>query len=572
MRRIKPPKSLFASMSHNYSLRTIIASISIVIVIVTFDSLSPRKAQDQFTDWSSYQYFSVQYTPNTWTNTAGEYKSQLLTDEWNHVEQTKQFIASRLGANKILPSKTEAWSEDVMQNRHRVLIILIWADGEYRTTQYGGRSGTSHTYWRYLDLRDLQRLINDPNYQGQIAIEKYSHDGASLEREHLKIQKQWEERHFNRIRSYESWSEKSMLKELKDLGYTKPGESSIIDFNADEIKAEVDKAPDECIYGIYRIAPGANKQCGKYRFGIINYEGLPTAVINETTETDSGQPWNIGEIKATFTPTADPTFFIADWKMGNRASSEGYATCSGGLLSIDIPEIGGETEVSCKYIKTYPLGRSSSTTSNSSNQNNGNLTLKGNGSAVVIDSQNQYIITNYHVIQSGSTFKVEQGGKLFEAVTLKTDEKNDLALLRIMEEGINLHQLPISIDDQLGDRVYSAGYPKANDMGDEIKITEGVISAMAYLNDPSRYQTSVPITNGNSGGALLDQYGNLAGITQGGWRPDENTENVNAAVKSLYVVSLAQTEATCKPSIAQFTEPINFTTIEESVLPIFIYD
>ena len=109
-------------------------------------------------------------------------------------------------------------------------------------------------------------------------------------------------------------------------------------------------------------------------------------------------------------------------------------------------------------------------------------------------------------------------------------------------------------------------------MGDDIKITEGVISSMSFLSDPSRYQTSVPITNGNSGGALIDENGNLVGITQGGWRPDANTENVNAAVKSLYVVSLAQTEATCAPSLVQQKAKVDFTEIEKSVLPLFIFD
>ena len=137
---------------------------------------------------------------------------------------------------------------------------------------------------------------------------------------------------------------------------------------------------------------------------------------------------------------------------------------------------------------------------------------------------------------------------------------------------MSLRQIPISMDDKLGDRVYSAGYPRVFEMGDEIKITEGVISSMSFLSDPSKFQTSVPITNGNSGGALLDENGNLVGITQGGWRPDANTENVNAAVKSLYLISLAQTESTCNISLSQNEQKVDFSTIEESVLPLFVYD
>ena len=281
--------------------------------------------------------------------------------------------------------------------------------------------------------------------------------------------------------------------------------------------------------------------------------------------------WEVGDTKATFTRTASSSVFITDWFGSNQSQSyEGYAECDGGILTVTIPKTGQFKEIECNYIKTYPVGNTPSAT-RPTDVTGSIADALGSGSAVVIDALNQYVITNYHVIEPGSTYGVEQGGKLFGAVVLKTDPKNDLALLRITDEGINLTAIPISMDDQLGERVYSAGYPKVSQMGDDIKITEGVISSMSFLSDPSKYQTSVPITNGNSGGALLDEQGNLVGITQGGWRPDENTENVNAAVKSLYVFSLAQTEATCAPSLSQNSSPIDFTEIEQSVLPIFVF-
>ena len=70
---------------------------------------------------------------------------------------------------------------------------------------------------------------------------------------------------------------------------------------------------------------------------------------------------------------------------------------------------------------------------------------------------------------------------------------------------------------------------------------------------------------------MLDKYGNLVGITQGGWRPDENTENVNAAVKSIYIVALAQSQNHCNINLTLNKQDINFSQLENVVVPVFVY-
>ena len=124
----------------------------------------------------------------------------------------------------------------------------------------------------------------------------------------------------------------------------------------------------------------------------------------------------------------------------------------------------------------------------------------------------------------------------------------------------------------LGTSVYSAGYPKLSTMGRDIKITEGLVSSISFLDDPSKFQVSCPITNGNSGGALLDNSGNLLGITQGGYRPDDNTENVNAAVKGIYVLALSQTQGDCTISTTLHQSPIDFNSLKYSVLPVLVQE
>ena len=73
-------------------------------------------------------------------------------------------------------------------------------------------------------------------------------------------------------------------------------------------------------------------------------------------------------------------------------------------------------------------------------------------------------------------------------------------------------------------------------MGDEVKVTDGIISAKSgFEGDVSTYQISAPIQPGNSGGALFDKNGNLVGITNAAI---PSAENVGYAIKSSYLYNL----------------------------------
>ncbi len=551
-----------------------LAAIATLFVNLVFPNLS--LGQRLFSEWNQYEYFVIEYRSNDWTTTAASASSKMLFDSWGHVGQTEEFLASKVGWDKILAPHTSSaqWPAEVKSHKHRILTIQIWCDGDYE--QHGwGVDGNSSVTWRYLDISQYNHTLTHPNQPDYLTAETFTNsNGLSIDKDHVNIQKQWSRAHRSHQFAYNIASEPFVLDAIerrKNDTRAKRNEQTNI-LNKDSIKALVDQSAKSCLYGLFRTAPGAQKRCDNYRFGVVQLGDEIVALISQSQGSlDANTLWEVGDTKATFTPTASSSIYITDWFGSKKSRSyEGYAECDGGVLTITIPKTDQFKEIECNYIKTYPVGDTPSETRPP------DVTASipdalGSGSAVVIDALNQYVITNYHVIEPGSTYGVEQGGKLFDAVVLKSDPKNDLALLRITDGGINLSAIPISMDDQLGERVYSAGYPKVSQMGDDIKITEGVISSMSFLSDPSKYQTSVPITNGNSGGALLDEQGNLVGITQGGWRPDENTENVNAAVKSLYVFSLAQTEATCSPSLNQNSSPIDFTQIEQSVLPIFVF-
>ena len=96
---------------------------------------------------------------------------------------------------------------------------------------------------------------------------------------------------------------------------------------------------------------------------------------------------------------------------------------------------------------------------------------------------------------------------------------------------------------KLGDAVFTIGFPNPDVQGVEPKLTKGEISSLAGIRDNPRYfQISVPVQPGNSGGALVDERGNVVGVVT--MRLDDAAtyeasgalpQNVNYAVKGSLV-------------------------------------
>lgn len=168
---------------------------------------------------------------------------------------------------------------------------------------------------------------------------------------------------------------------------------------------------------------------------------------------------------------------------------------------------------------------------------------KASGTGFFIN-ENGYIATNYHVIDGMKTIQVEylQNGKKYthSAEVVVSDPTNDLAILRITDNSfVRLPKIPYVFTaktEDVGTEVFTLGYPKTQKLGDEIKFTDGKVSAKTGVQGDIRlYQISVPITHGNSGGPLFDSKGNLIGITSSGW---DNENSINYAIKSIYLKNL----------------------------------
>ena len=172
-----------------------------------------------------------------------------------------------------------------------------------------------------------------------------------------------------------------------------------------------------------------------------------------------------------------------------------------------------------------------------------NRDTKSSGTGFAI-SANGYIATNYHVV-SGSDRITVRGingdfSTKYSAKVVVEDKNNDLAVLKINDEEFEqLNSLPYTIKRgviDVGNTVYALGYPLRATMGDEVKLTNGIVSSKTgYKGDITTYQISVPVQPGNSGGPMFDEDGNIVGIVNA---KHLGADNVSYAIKTNYLYNL----------------------------------
>jgi serine protease Do/serine protease DegQ len=140
--------------------------------------------------------------------------------------------------------------------------------------------------------------------------------------------------------------------------------------------------------------------------------------------------------------------------------------------------------------------------------------FQSEGSGVIIDAKNGYIVTNFHVVQNASEIKVTLlDNRNVDAKVLGSDEGTDIALLQVKEPNLVAMALGDSSRLEVGDYVVAIGNP----FGLQHTVTAGIVSALGRSGiNPEGYedfiQTDASINPGNSGGALVNLRGELVGI------------------------------------------------------------
>jgi S1-C subfamily serine protease/Holliday junction resolvasome RuvABC ATP-dependent DNA helicase subunit len=152
----------------------------------------------------------------------------------------------------------------------------------------------------------------------------------------------------------------------------------------------------------------------------------------------------------------------------------------------------------------------SATTGNNENSFGAKKRLSnGTGFFVTADG---YVVTNAHVVEGCEYPKVVCGlaGPL-PAQVLARDAANDLALLKV--DFASDHVATLRAGVRIGEEIAAFGYPLQGVLSTGGNFTVGNVSALAGVKNDSRHiQISAPIQQGNSGGPVVDRFGNVIGV------------------------------------------------------------
>lgn len=144
------------------------------------------------------------------------------------------------------------------------------------------------------------------------------------------------------------------------------------------------------------------------------------------------------------------------------------------------------------------------------------------GTGCIIE-QDGTILTSAHILEDGKDIIITMyNGEDYKAEIIKKfGEKKDIAILKIdVPYKLKTVKLGDSGKVRVGDSVLAIGNP----FGFNGTLTKGIVSRIDYSND--RIQTDAAINPGSSGGPLLNTRGEIIGINQAIYNPDNNISNI----------------------------------------------
>ncbi len=140
-------------------------------------------------------------------------------------------------------------------------------------------------------------------------------------------------------------------------------------------------------------------------------------------------------------------------------------------------------------------------------------------------SRDGYLLTNHHVVTENKfvTVKLTTGRQLPGEV-VRTNKTRDIALVKVNESGMTA--LPLRLDlPEVASEVYAAGTPR--DEKYSTTITKGIVSAYRTENDLSLLQSDTAIHPGNSGGPMVDRFGNVVAVSVSGFAISGVSTSIN---------------------------------------------
>jgi len=265
---------------------------------------------------------------------------------------------------------------------------------------------------------------------------------------------------------------------------------------------------------------------GIYTLGIVHAPSDPRFKYHAFVIESKRSGWQPGEIKAKFSDLKANKIATGDYRISSKA-------LFGLSWKVDRELLAGVSSVlgqNILLIKTYPTSA-------------GSDFISGVGTAWAVTESGTFV-TAAHVVEGASKIFIGlRENTPQEASVLMLDQKLDLAVVKT--KGDKGKYRPIPIRDGIvsnGTEITALGYPLAFDLGDDVKVTAGLVSSQSgRQRDVTMYQMSAPVQPGNSGGPVIDNHGNAVGVVVERL-PDAtvgtDVELVNYAVKSPYLKPL----------------------------------
>jgi S1-C subfamily serine protease len=147
-------------------------------------------------------------------------------------------------------------------------------------------------------------------------------------------------------------------------------------------------------------------------------------------------------------------------------------------------------------------------------------------------SRSGHIISNHHVIEGCDATKLTFKGKEVVADVLAVDKMNDLAILKANLIPNQVYSVATE-DAALLEDIIIAGYPLGKKVSAAIKTSKGSVTALAgYGDNYSEFQTDAALNQGNSGGPIMNQKGNVIGVAVANYGKKVGVESFNFGIKS----------------------------------------
>jgi len=234
----------------------------------------------------------------------------------------------------------------------------------------------------------------------------------------------------------------------------------------------------------------------------------------------------------TFTPTAQENlFFVSYQNKGGKSFENKTAQLDGAVLNMGLKS----------FIKMFPSNQDS----REFNEINPLFDWESSGSGALIN-KGGYIVTNNHVITGANKIRIafQKDSIDYDAVIISQNEAADVAVLQIVDDRFKSEITPVSwsTDFNLGQKVFTLGYPISNKMSNNVKVVDGIVSGETGVGgNPMYFQTTLPVWYGNSGGPCFNSKGEIVGLaTQILWDRGEKVDNVAYITKTENIFNLGK--------------------------------